>query len=721
MRHFISGNLIAFDTETTGLHHWQGDKPYAFSFCNEKEETCVFEFDVDPYTREPKPVPSVLQKIKRLLEDPKIAKVGHHLKFDARHMERAYGIRLRGMLHDTLFSAHACNSLEESYRLKYLGDRYVDFPPDDEQALLKATQAARRYGKSHGWSLGHELKLQSDDTYKQSAAVPSDYWMLRAVAKAEGYPRSHEWWHLLGTYAIGDVIRTMRLHLLHREALPALEGAAAVYRDEMRLWPITYRMEGRGVRIRPDIIEEEIVRFRRQEQDAYEEVMAAAGKYAEVVRSRHGQSVTLREPFNVNSTDHIGWLIEQRLGLQVGMRTKSGKVECSAKSLRMYMHHPVVKALFRYKSAKKGMGSFLLLYKQLMMPDTISKGEMVLHPTFSQVGPRTRRYSCSQPNLQQVANAMATRSAEPLQSRGPFGPRKGYVWYHFDYSQLEVRIFADVSQEPTMLDAIRHGRDLHTECENKAWGGEGNEAAVRMAVETLELKGYATAPQQPLIDTWKSFDMTRKDIPKLSPKEQEELAVAWLRRFDFDIARAEESIGKKNVRNKAKMCLFAKLFGGGPNAVKDLLYVTYEEAKQFMDDYDVAFPHIVEYINEMSRRVRRDGYIVNALGHRINVEPDKPYKGCNYMVQGSAASFLKRAMVRTDSYLQSTRLDHHLLMTIHDELAFECNVEQLEEQVLRDLKSIMEDREGIFGVDVPVDIEITRERWDMKEKVKLVA
>ncbi len=367
----------------------------------------------------------------------------------------------------------------------------------------------------------------------------------------------------------------------------------------------------------------------------------------------------------------------------------------------------------RYNASRNGLTNFFLKYRLLSTPDLLDPEGWALHPDFHQMGPVTGRFSCREPNLQNVANALTTRSPMPIQARTPFGPRPGYVWYGIDYSQLEVRIFADVAQEPTMLAAIASGRDMHTECTNKAWGGEGNPAAIRAAIHALELDGTGDHSQEEIQRIWRENGLLHmRDLRKLKQRDKDKIAEQWLAIHGYDIVKAEKSLDKKTSRAKAKMILFAKIFGGGPNAIKDLLWCSYDEALQFLADYDTAFPHIVGYIDELSRQARKDKCIHNRYGRRLGVISDKAYRAVNYMVQGSAADLLKRSMRETHKFLKASGADAHIVLSIHDEIMFEIRRTHATRRLLGSLVEIMEDHGGAFAVSTPVEVKKITHTWN---------
>ncbi len=226
-------------------------------------------------------------------------------------------------------------------------------------------------------------------------------------------------------------------------------------------------------------------------------------------------------------------------------------------------------------------------------------------------------------------------------------------------------------------------------------------------------------PSKELRKAWKTLGITERWIPKMPLQERRVVCEHWLSLFDYSVVRAEASIGVKASRTKTKMLLFAKIFGGGPNAVKDLLLVdTLAEAQEFLTAYARSFPGVDPWIQKISAEGRRNGYILNIYGHRISVNPNKAYRAANYRVQGSAAALLKEAMVRCDHYLRESGIDGHLVMTIHDEIVFEIHKKWAGIGILLELKRIMEDHGGRLKCNLQVDIDRVRNNWEEKESVR---
>lgn len=681
-REFTKAKVLSIDTETTGIVPWKGDQPFAISFFNIDGEALYFEWDVCPFTRTVFPDPLELELCAEILGNKKIRKIFFNAKFDVRMMEEGHGIKTVFPIDDAMFMAHVFNSAE-SHALKPLSEKYLGYSRDDLQDLKRATIRCRRQAKKLGW-------LRHED-------VEADYWMDHLLNPEN---------KLCQVYCINDTERTMLLEMFYKEALEDLD-LIHVYEREMELWPVTYEMESRGIGTDLDIVDREIISHRKA-----------------VEYWRHIVEHVAWPEFDIESPQQCGKVIYNILGLPIKRRTSpskrfpNGQPQVNVDALYEYVGHPVVKALFKYRASSKALSNFFLKYRQFIRRDTIVDG-WVLHPDFNQVGPATGRYSCRRPNFQNIADALTTRSPEPIQAREPFGPREGYDWYHFDWSGQEPRIFAHVSQEQVLLDAIKAGLDIHSFTANKAWGGEDNPKALDAAIHSLELDGTGTGQNSDVTQLWQQYDI--KKLSGLDDDDKILIAADWLGKFDWDIEQAEASIHKKTCRARAKMIFFAKIFGGGAGAIMDLLKCDYLAALQFLEDYANLYPRIDEYIAELSHEARVNGYITNVFGRRLVVSRDKPYIAVNYMVQGSAADMIKIAMPRVDNYLKEIELNIHQVMTVHDEVVYETWKKHAFQSVLLEIKRIMEDYRDVFSIDMPVEVEKCVKRWNEKTKIKLAA
>src|ERR1039457_2525858 len=662
--------ILAVDTETTGLSAWHGHQPFMVTTCDvQSGKQRLWEWPVNPFTRKVQ-YGSTVKSLRKLLENPKHTTIYHNAKFDVRMFEVAMGIKVGGVIEDTLFASHAVNNLEPSHGLKALGQRYLKIPADDEADLKLAVQQARRQGKQLGWKLGEDSA--------------GDYWMPKAVDTGS---------ELCARYCLRDTERTALLWMLYQEALTQ-EKLWSVYEQEMDLWRHVYAMEAWGVGIdRKRVL---------AERAAYEVVKAE--NYAAMEK-------LVGMPFNPRSQPQMLDILKYQFGLR-----------CSSvdrETLSPMKQEPIVHHLIQYRAADKAIGSFYDNYLENMVPDPRGNGKgWGLHSSFNQVGPRTGRFSCSNPNLQNAANATTSHADRPLQVRGPLGPRKGYTWVLFDYSQLELKVFAALANEETMLTAIRAGRDLPTECANRAWGGKGNPSCLQAGAYALGVSlGRANVMR---VRAGGDEDLRRQTYESLPGKSAEEKVGYWLNSFGWDIVAAEASLGSKTKRTQAKTILYERAYGGGTRTLAHLLGVSLEEATGFAAEYDRAFPTIPRFIKDMSVLAESQGYVVNAYGRRLYVDPGKPYKGCNYCIQSTAADMLKVAMIRTAEYLEDTNTDGCTVMTVHDELVYEIRKGQDTLELLCSIRDLMEhvaDKE----LDVPITVKCEKavKSWAEKEDVEL--
>jgi DNA polymerase I-like protein with 3'-5' exonuclease and polymerase domains len=678
-RTILQSKVTAVDTETTGLLAWKGDQPFAISFWTLAGNELYYEWQVDPYTRTVMPDPVQLEFCAELLGNKNIVKVFLHAKFDIRMMEEAHSIITVPPIDEVMYMAHACNSLEARVALKYLQKKYLGMERPDEIALKKATVKARRIARKEGWNIAED--------------VEGDYWLPKTVDPSD---------HHCEDYCIRDSQGTMLLRQFYKEHAMADLDVEAIYAREMELWPIVYAMESRGVACNLDTVEREVKRNK-------EEIV----KWGKVITTAAWPDIDLNSPAD------LGKLFYNKLRLPVKRWTSGGtkgtpKPQVNVDALEEFGEHPIGRAVSKYRAASKALTSFFGKFENLIRVDPLVRSGYALHPEIRQVGPATGRTAMANPNFQNTANALTTRSKEPIQARTPFGPRPGCIWIHYDYEGQEVRIFADVSGETALKKAIEGGYNAHEWTANKAWGGEDNERAIKAAVHALELDGTGSlAIRSQLQAVWDEFGIIK--IKGLSQNNQYEIASKWMKSFGWNIVKAEASLNKKTCKARAKMLFFAKIYGGGPNAVSDLLKCSYDEAQEFLAIYDEIFPVIREYIAELSSEARTNGYIINRYGRRLTVNPDKPYKAVNYMVQGSAADQLKCSMIKLDKEISQWGLGWYLILPIHDETVFEVLREHAFRCCVEKVKEIMEDHEGHFNIKMPVEIEVVTTTWNIKE------
>ena len=611
----VDGLTVACDTETNGLNPWRGDRPFAFSFCNTEGKTGYVRWIVSPFSRTVNFEKSTYSKMKEFFENPKIEKVFHNAKFDVRMLEMI-GIQVQGRVQDTMFAMHCLRTLEPTLALKPLCKKYLAIPDEDQKDLQSSTIRARNEAKKKGW------KIASKETHGDKP-VNADYWL--------GDPE------LCKKYCIQDSVRAMTLWEFLRPIMEE-ENVLKIYEEEMRLFWVTYNMEKRGVRIYPEVVESEIKRNKR--------IMETTGREIEGISPG----------INVDSPKQLVKYFYETKGYKPTKWTDNGNPSIDAETL-LKLDDPLSKKIIEFKTAEKAVESFFGRFKRLAVSEN---GFKIIHPDFRQIGPVTGRFACREPNLQNVADPYGTRAPIPIPARMSFGPRLGYVWYHYDYKQMELWLFASksIANETKMLEALLSGRDLPTETAVEMWGQA---------------------------------------------------------RLDED-----KRTGKGVTRIRAKLMLYGIIYGIGPKALAALNKITYDEAYSDLQKYYRLFPATALYMERIQKEARRDGFVWGPLGRKFQVERDFSYKAANYVVQGSSAQVLKRAMIDTSSWLQKSGIDGHLVMTIHDELAFEINKRHETVYNIKSIKNIMESYGKLFGIPkLPVDVERVKNNWMEKEEVEI--
>jgi DNA polymerase I-like protein with 3'-5' exonuclease and polymerase domains len=761
----LSGRTVACDTEGTGLSPWKGDRPFGFSFCNEEGETAYVDFPVDPKTRRVlyDKRPAEKRMLVDFFQDTRVRKVFWNAKYDVRMIRFGLGIDVQGTIEEGMFAAHSCNPSEPTFALKPWAKKYAQIDDDDQERLQKAVVHLRRKAKARGWKI--------------SPDVAADYWLCMYAAELlpDEPELAMEYRELCETYARLDGERTMLAWMFCSAKMDELE-VRDVYDEEMRLWPAVMEMEDRGVCIHKETAAQQRAAY-KAEHDQYlakimevgEEARAAgvldcrdAGVVTQVDRLKSGRIrrvrvhlevadkekwfkfsavegsyqideatmavgdvIQVHEPFkqkvfNPGSDEQLAKVLYDYLCLEVPSNMYRKKKRKTAARpvdadtlLELSASSEIVDDILYWRAASKAL-DLIDAYDLGTDYDAVSNCH-ILHADFKQCGPRSGRFACQRPNIQQQATKSGGRAAKPIDTRAAFGPRPRHVWYTIDYSQLEVRIFADLSQEPELCRIIRSGQHIHKACADHVWGfkdGKATDACIKAGIQAM---GYNYAGSQ--IDTQPQVEC-RKRFAGLTP---EQAVVRWISEYDGSIVAAEEALGRKNTMNKGKLAIFTRLFGGGIPSIMNLMKCTREEARTFLDEYDEGLPGMTPWMKKTAQQAKRDGCCWTAFGRRIVLDDlDKAYRAVNYRVQGSAADLMKRGMRACYDYLKQERVRAWIIMTIHDELVFEFDIREPRMHHVAMLQKLMEDHGGVFSLPMETKVSVVRRKWSESKEVEWI-
>lgn len=352
------------------------------------------------------------------------------------------------------------------------------------------------------------------------------------------------------------------------------------------------------------------------------------------------------EDFNINSTQQLGKILFEKLELPVYKKTKTGYSTDVDILEKLKNKHPIIERILEYRSLTKLNST----YVEGLVPYINPKTERI-HSYFHQTITATGRISSTEPNLQNIP----TRIDLGKQVRKVFKPKEGYVYIDADYSQVELRVLAHISQDENMLHAFLNGEDIHKQAASKVLG-------IPIEEVTKEQRSSAKAVNFGIV-----YGIS-----------------------DFGLA---EQLGITKKEAKKYIDQYLEKYSGIDKFMKDVV----EEAKE--KGYVETLFHRRRYIPELSS----NNYMVRQFGARAAM---------NTPIQGTAADIMKIAMVNLYRELNKTNYDAKLVLQIHDELMIECK-ESDSEAVQTILKQCMESAIKL-SIPLQVETEVAKNWYDVK-------
>ncbi|MBK7217537.1 MAG: DNA polymerase I [Candidatus Promineofilum sp.] len=426
-------------------------------------------------------------------------------------------------------------------------------------------------------------------------------------------------------YGAADADMTLRLLPLLRRELEE-KGLTRLLELEMDLLPVIMDMERAGVRI-------DVEFFRHMSQD----LTAALLKLEQTIYEIAG------EPFNINSTQQLSDILFKKLQLpREGLKKiASGHYSTAAdvlEGLRAADTSGIVAAIIEHRELGKLKGTYVDALPQLINPQT---GR--IHTSFSQIGAVTGRLASSNPNLQNIP----IRSEVGQQLRRGFISEPGWVFLSADYSQVELRILAHISQDETLLDAFRNDRDIHTTTAAAVYG-------IPMESVTRNQRNFAKRVNFGLIYGMSSFRLARES--GLTAGEAETFVKKYFAQFPGVERYLEET------RLKARIDGYVEtLFG----------------RRRYFPIFRTA---------------------MSAANRQMVMRAER--EAVNHPIQGTAADIIKIAMIRLHEQLKE-RFQARMVLQVHDELLLELPREEVE--AVRPL--VVETMCDAFELDAPLRVE----------------
>ncbi|MEX0803354.1 MAG: DNA polymerase I [Candidatus Binatia bacterium] len=317
------------------------------------------------------------------------------------------------------------------------------------------------------------------------------------------------------------------------------------------------------------------------------------------------------EEFKVNSQPQLQRILFEKLALPKTRKIKTGYSTDAAELEKLAGTHPIVPALLEYREVSKLKGGFTEMLLELVDSKTSR-----IHTTYEQTTAATGRLSSTAPNLQNVP----IRGALGRQIRRAFIAPPGYVLLSADYSQIELRVLAHLSQDETFLQAFAQGHDFHATIAAKVY-------SIGLADVTSQMRNQ-------------------------------------VKQFSYGIAYGMSTFGvsQRLGVEMDEAANFVEAYYAQFPKVKKFLAAQVDQAK--IDGFTTTMFGRRRYLPEL----RSSNFRLRALGERMAL---------NTPIQGSAADIIKKAMIAVDAGLRTEPVAK-MLLTVHDELVFEVPVEQLE-------------------------------------------
>ena len=565
---------FALDTETTSLNAVRADL-VGLSFAVQAGEAWYIPL-LHHYLGAPRQLPTelVLEKLRPLLEDPALEKIGQNIKYDDLVLRRA-GIVLDGVAVDTMVVSYLACPEAKSHGLDALASDHLG------HQMIPYSQMTGSGKKQICFS---EVEVEKATVY---AAEDADI-----------------------TLQLAD-----KLLPLMKERVPQ-----ALFSDvEMPLVGVLTRMEWQGVRIDPAFLGQLSGEMATKLMQLEKEIFALADG-----------------PFNINSPKQLGEVLFEKLGLPKGKKTKTGWSTNVEVLTGLAEEHEIARRILDYRSLSKLKSTYTDALPKLINPET---GR--IHTSFNQAVTNTGRLSSSDPNLQNIP----IRSSEGRRIREAFIPADGNLLLSADYSQVELRVMAQMADVAALKESFIAGEDIHRRTASEIFN-------VRPEQVDDEMRRQAKTINFGVLYGMGAFSLA-KDLG-IDRKEAQAFIDNYFERYPGVLRFLEE----KKAEARAHQ------------------YVTTLLGRR------CAIPEINSKNGALRSYAER-----NAI---------------NYPIQGSAADIIKVAMVKIDRRLSAEGLKAYMVLQVHDELVFEVPEAELDQ--VREL--VRDEMENAVTMDAPLKVDI---------------
>lgn len=427
---------------------------------------------------------------------------------------------------------------------------------------------------------------------------------------------------LIDSYGMSGEMLAVQLIKINEDLENKLEESSTAdlyYNIEMPLIEVLYDMEKTGFRVDKSVLDELYCRFTNQLNELTLAIYEYSGK-----------------EFNINSSRQLGEILFNNLNLPSLKKNKTGFSLSADVLIKMRNMHPVIDLILKYRHLSKLLSTYIEGIKSQISSD----GRV--HTIFKQANTTTGRLSSTEPNMQNIP----IRDDIGREIRRMFVASAGNTLICADYSQIELRLLAHLSNDPKLIASYINGEDIHTRTASEILG-------VPMNAVSSDMRRKAKAVNFGIIYGISSFGLSEN--------------------IEISVKAAKEYI--------------------------DRYFKTYPYVREYMDK-NIEIAKATGRIKTITGRCRS---IPELLSPNFNIKSFGERAAMNMPLQGSAADIIKIAMIRVYKSLIRAGLKSKLILQIHDELV----IDTVPEELVRVREILVDEMEGAVALKVPIIADVS--------------
>ncbi|TKG93537.1 DNA polymerase I [Puteibacter caeruleilacunae] len=541
-----------------------------------------------PLPKDEEEAKSIIQEFKLVLEDPRTTKVGYDLKQDIL-MLKYYDIELEGALFDVMIARYLLRP-EQKRDMEYLAESYLELKGLSGESVLG------KKGKNRP-----KIRLIDEKVVKRFCCEQVDFIAQLKPKFIEEFADSKT----------GDAV-------------------AKLFHDvEMPLLRVLADMEKEGVRINPQVLIDYQEVLEQKIDELSNEIHELVAKQEEQVAEKQEEEQEAKK-LNLNSPKQLGELLFDKMDIEPKpKKTKTGQYSTNEEVLvKLKDKHPIINTILEYRMYYKLKSTYVE-----PLPKMVNEVTGKIHASFNQTGTATGRLSSNNPNLQN----MPIRDIQGQEIRRAFIPSDDeHIYLSADYSQIELRLIAALSKDPSMIATFKRGEDIHTATAAKIYG-------VALDDVTADMRRKAKTANFGIVYGISAFGLSQRlNIPRTEAKE---LIEGYYQNFP-DIKGYMDGVLKKAQSDKYVETILGR--------------------RRYVDD------------------INSQNAIVRGVAERNAI---------NAPVQGSAADLIKMSMIGIWRRFKEKNLQSKMTIQVHDELNFDVlktELEQVEQIVREEMENVME-------------------------------